>query len=377
MRARVEQLVTLAGSYVLRRPATTIAGARSALHPMLAVAAIPSALAWSAALATTGAAEALRIGVRVRRVPVLRPSRAIYATLDELAPVCTLISDTHLVAPGRTPCELEEDRGQWPYPMLPTRHTLIAALRKVLRHVAKHAPSTVLWCGDEVDSGDDAEWDAWTEVVDSVPGLSHRLIPGNHDISFNRPFEHDFALTRRALRERAFRDHALAPFPLVDTIASARGQVTTVLLDSCRHPSTHVLSNAVGSFGTAQLAELERVLGRVRGPLLVATHHHVWRDARFLQPETWYETAIDADLLVAILARYRARDPRNHVLVCHGHRHIAGAGTVGEDIHVVALPSTTLGDKPEGKLDAVLRYTIAGIRSDGSWGVAVREVGVH
>jgi len=380
LRARIESLVTLAGSYVLRRPATTIAGARAGLPPVLALSAIPSALLWGAALATTGGAQALRIGVRVRRVPVLRPSRAIFVDAHELAPVCTLISDTHLVAPGRTPCELEEDRAQWPYPTLPTRHSIIGALRRVLRHVAKHAPSTVLWCGDEVDTGDDAEWDAWAEVVDSVPGLSHRLLPGNHDICFNRPFEHDFALTRRALRERAFGDRAgaLNTFPLFDTIASARGQVTTVLLDSCRHPSTHVLSNAVGWFGAAQLAELERTLQRVRGPLLVATHHHVWRDARFLQPETWYETAIDADLLVAILARYRARGPRNHVLVCHGHRHIAGAGTVGDPaIQIVALPSTTLGDKPDGLLDAVLRYSIAGIRADGTWGVAVREVGVH
>lgn len=372
LRARVEQLVTLAGSYVLRRPATTLAGVPRALAPVM----VPGVLAWSTLLATTGAVAAARIGWRVRRAPVLRPSTAIFTDPSELAAVCTLVSDTHLVAPGRTPCELEEDPAQWPQPQLPTRYSLTVALRRVLRHVAKHAPSTVLWCGDQVDTGDDAEWAAWTEVVDSVPGLSHRLLPGNHDICFNRPFAHDFALTRRALRERAFADHALADFPLFDTIVSERGPVTTVLLDSCRLRSTHVLSNAVGEFGGAQLAELERLLAHVRGPLLVATHHHVWRDEHFLRPETWFETALDADDLVSIVSAYRRRAARNHVLVVHGHRHILGAGSAGE-IEIVALPSTTLGDKPRGVLDATLRYAIAGLRADGSWGVALREVGAH
>jgi hypothetical protein len=372
LRARVEQLVTLAGSYMLRRPATTLAGVPRVLFPVM----VPGALAWSALLAGTGAIAAARIGVRVRRAPVLQPSAQIFTDLRDLAPVCTLISDTHLVAPGRSPCELEEDPAQWPHGALPTRYSLMTALLRVLRHVAKHAPSTVLWCGDQVDTGDDAEWAAWTEVVDSMPGLSHRLLPGNHDICFNRPFQHDFALTRRGLRERAFADHALAEFPLFDTIVSERGPVTTVLIDSCRHPSTHVLSNAVGQFGTAQLAALERGLARVRGPVLVATHHHVWRDEHFLQPESWFETALDADELVAILSAYRKRGARNDVVVVHGHRHILGAGTAG-DIEIVALPSTTLGNKPRGVLDATLRYAIAGLRADGSWGVAMRQVGFH
>jgi hypothetical protein len=95
--------------------------------------------------------------------------------------------------------------------------------------------------------------------------------------------------------------------------------------------------------------------------------------AAIARPETWYETAIDADGLIDILAVYRARAAGNHVLVCHGHRHIRTAGLAG-GIPIVALPSTTLGDKPNGALDAVLRYAIAGLRADGSWGIAIREV---
>ncbi|HET9993127.1 MAG TPA: hypothetical protein VFQ65_31545, partial [Kofleriaceae bacterium] len=67
LRARVEQLVTLAGSYVLRRPATTLAAVPRVLAPAM----VPSALAWSTVLAATGAVAAARIGLRVRRAPVL------------------------------------------------------------------------------------------------------------------------------------------------------------------------------------------------------------------------------------------------------------------------------------------------------------------
>jgi len=67
-------------------------------------------------------------------------------------------------------------------------------------------------------------------------------------------------------------------------------------------------------------------------------------------------------------------------LVCHGHRHIMGAGAIGEldaEIQVVALPSTTLGDKSRGRLDGLLRYSVAGLRADGTWGVALVAVGDH
>jgi hypothetical protein len=46
------------------------------------------------------------------------------------------------------------------------------------------------------------------------------------------------------------------------------------------------------------------------------------------------------------------------------------------EISVIGLPSTTLGDKSiDGMLDGVLRYAVAGLRSDGSWAVALQSVG--
>lgn len=43
---------------------------------------------------------------------------------------------------------------------------------------------------------------------------------------------------------------------------------------------------------------------------------------------------------------------------------------------VVGLPSTTLGDKSTGEqLDGVMRYGVAGLRADHTWGVAIQDVG--
>ncbi|HEY5948414.1 MAG TPA: metallophosphoesterase, partial [Kofleriaceae bacterium] len=276
---------------------------------------------------------------------------------------------------------LEHEPEQWPWPVAPTRDHLVDGVRRLLFDIAQHGPRTVVWCGDEVDSGDPAEWRQWRTAVDAVPDLAHRVVPGNHDICFNRPFDEDYDLARRALRERAFQRHAgsLAEFPFVDTIIGDAGPITTVLLDSCRHRSTHVLSNAIGYFGDDQLASLAATLERTRGAVLCIAHHHVWRDETFMQPDEWYNTAVDADALAAILQRYRHRDPRNQVLVCHGHRHVLTPGWIGDPrapIAVVGLPSSTLGDKAgTGRLDGILRYGIAGLRSDGSWAVALRELG--
>jgi hypothetical protein len=346
-------LIALTASYVVRRPRAMLPAAQ---------------IAW-------------RVGMAVRNAPVLRPDAGVLARPDEIVPVCSLISDTHVVANGRSPCELEQEPEQWPWPIAPSREHIVDGIQRLLAHVRDHSPRTVIWCGDEVDSGDPAEWRQWRAAVDTVPELAHRVVPGNHDICFNRPFDEDYDLARRALRERAFDRFAgsLVEFPLVDTIIGDAGPVTIALLDSCRHRSTHVLSNAIGYFGDDQLALLARTLERVSGPVLCIAHHHVWRDATFMQPDEWYNTAADADQLARILQEYRRREARNQVLVCHGHRHALTTGWIGDPwapIALVGLPSSTLGDKAgTGCLDGILRYGVAGLRSDGSWGVALHEVG--
>src|SRR5262245_10631406 len=346
-------LVALSASYILRRPAA----------------------AWPAAKI------AFQVGMRARAAPVLRPDPSLLVEPEELVPVCSLVSDTHVVAPRKTPCELDHEPWQWPWGAMPTSDELTSGVQRILEHLARHAPRTVVWCGDEVDSGDPVEWRQWRSAIDAVPGLAHRIVPGNHDICFNRPFDEDYDLSRRVLRERAFQRHAgsLAEFPLVDMIIGDAGPITIALLDSCRHPSTHVLSNAIGYFGDDQLHALARTLDRTHGPVLCIAHHHVWRDERFMKPDEWYNTAVDADRLARILQCYRRRDPKNHVLVCHGHRHVLTAGWIGDPaapIAIVGLPSSTLGDKAgTGQLDGILRYGIAGLRADGSWAVALRDAG--
>ncbi|HEY5922988.1 MAG TPA: metallophosphoesterase [Kofleriaceae bacterium] len=346
-------LLALTASYVARRPRAAFPAAQ---------------IAW-------------RVGTQVRKAPILRVDRRLLAEPAELVPVVSLISDTHLVAAGRTPCELEQDPEQWPHPIAPTRDHLVDGVRRLLEHVADHSPRTVVWCGDEVDSGDPVEWRQWRIAVAAVPDLAHRVVPGNHDICFNRPFDEDYDLARRALREAAFQRNAgsLAEFPLVDTIIGDAGPITIILLDSCRHRSTHVLSNAIGYFGADQLASLARTLDRTSGPVLCIAHHHVWRDETFMKPDEWYNTAVDADVLAGILQHYRRRAAENHVMVCHGHRHVLTAGWIGDPkapIAIVGLPSSTLGDKAgTGRLDGILRYGVAGLRPDGSWAVALHEVG--
>jgi 3',5'-cyclic AMP phosphodiesterase CpdA len=344
-------LLALSASYALRRPASALPALRVAID----------------------------VGMRVRRAPVLRARPELFTAEDDLLPVCSLVSDTHVCAAGESPVELPHDPGQWPWARQPDADDIAGGLVQVLADVRRRAPQTVIWCGDEVDTGSPAEWALLRAVIDSVPQLTHWMVPGNHDICFNRPFVEDHDLSRRAERERAYREHAarVAEFPIADTIIGDAGPVTIILLDSCRHASTHVLSNAIGRFGDDQLAALERMLAAARGPVLVVAHHHVWRDAQFDQPEAWFNTAVDADRLAALLRAYSQRARKNQVLVCHGHRHAMTAGTIGDGVSVVGLPSTTLGDKSvTGQLDGVLRYTVAGLRLDGTgWGVAVREVG--
>jgi predicted phosphodiesterase len=339
-------LLALSASYALRKPTAAL--------PALRV--------------------AMKLAMRARSAPRLRRDRGLLASPDEIVPVVSLVSDTHLVAPRRSPCELDLEPEQW-LGALPTADELTPGLRRLLEHLARHAPRTVIWCGDVVDSGDPDEWRAWRDATRAVPGLAHRVAPGNHDICFNRPFDPDYDLARRAVRERTYQQHAgrLADFPVIDTIIGDAGPITIALLDSCRHRSTHVLSNAVGMFGDDQIAELARQLDKVHGPVLVATHHHVWRD-RFAEAQDLYNVAIDADALVDVLAAYSRRHRGNHAMIVHGHRHVLDAGWIG-DVAVVAMPSSTLGDKPTGVLDGIMRYGVAGLRRDGTWGVAFREVG--
>lgn len=311
----------------------------------------------------------------MRRAPVLRSNHVLLTT--DLTPVCSLVSDTHLTEPRYSPVELDHEPEQWPWGAVPTRDELSAGMRRVLDHLARHAPRTVVWCGDAVDSGQPAEWREWKRAVDAVPGLAHRLVPGNHDICFNRPFDEDYDLEWRMMRESSFQRHAgrLADFPIVDTIVGDAGPATIILLDSCRHRSTHVLSNAIGLFGDDQLADLQRILESTRGPVMCVAHHHVWRDSKFMQPDEWYNIAIDSDRFVGLLRAYRRRGQNNHVLVCNGHRHTLTAGSLGDGIAVLGMPSSTLGHKADGKLDGLMRYAVAGLRPDGGWGVRFEEVG--
>lgn len=118
MAHRAVTLGALSASYVLRRPLSLLYGLPAALRVPL----VPPVAAWTTLRAASGALEAVRIGVRARRAPVLQRSMAPLAAVSELAPACTLIADPHLVVPGQVPVELAHDpagscassTGTWP-----------------------------------------------------------------------------------------------------------------------------------------------------------------------------------------------------------------------------------------------------------------------
>lgn len=135
--------------------------------------------------------------------------------------------------------------------------------------------------------------------------------------------------------------HAL--FPCVVEVPGTRLQV--VVLDS-NVISDNITTNALGRIGDEQLAALAKVIDLLEAegtPFVIAMHHHValptrrragFRDAfenRVLACE-------DGAFLIAHLSGSRDR------VVFHGHRHVRYEQSVGEHVHIISAPSTTLGN---------------------------------
>ena len=99
---------------------------------------------------------ALDVGRRVRRAPILRSDTDRLSPARDLVEVCSLVSDTHVTARGRSPAEFSVDPGQWPLREAPSSDQLVAGLTRVLEDIAARSARTVVWCGDEVDTGEPA-----------------------------------------------------------------------------------------------------------------------------------------------------------------------------------------------------------------------------
>src|SRR5206468_3690316 len=106
-------LLTLGASFALRHPARIARDAFVALPLPVALAVMPAAAAWSTLVTARALAAAIRIGHRVRSAPILRPHRGLVVSPGEIAPLCSLVSDTHVTAGRRPPAELALDLGQW------------------------------------------------------------------------------------------------------------------------------------------------------------------------------------------------------------------------------------------------------------------------
>jgi hypothetical protein len=165
-------------------------------------------------------------------------------------------------------------------------------------------------------------------------------------------------------------------FPCVVTVPGTPLRI--VVLDS-NVASDNTVSNAMGMIGMPGLLKLGMILKLLddKGePCLIALHHHVALPRRAAERladrvQARFMACADAAKLVSVLEGGRER------VVLHGHRHVKYEASLGEHIHILSAPSTTLGNEwaprsAPGSTSA--GFTIVEVGWSGT-GVAVR--GLH
>lgn len=133
-------------------------------------------------------------------------------------------------------------------------------------------------------------------------------------------------------------------FPCVVTVPGTPLRV--VVLDS-NIASDNTATNAMGMIGAPGLLKLRMILKRLDDqgePCLIALHHHVALPRRvgerlIERMQARFMACEDAAELVGALDGKRER------VVLHGHRHVKYEASLGERIHLVSAPSTTLGNE--------------------------------
>lgn len=340
------------------------------------------------------------------------------------------LTDLHITE--GTPYELLVDPAGFAAARAPTCEQIDARLASVLAEIPGHNPLAIAVTGDITDSGDEEEWKRfgaiWIKQFGQNSSIPLWLVPGNHDISFNRGERPDPSgaakrekewryLTAEAIARGkltidsigrvadsgAIEIRPLKPrmqnlinqliasgarpvesdgeFPRIDSLDLQGTSVNVITLNSCTYDSHFVLSNAIGKLGSNQLNLLREHLNKLNGPLLVLLHHHLALQhgrislSRPLQSaQELMKLPVDARELASILGQYARSD---HVLVLHGHQHENLRFYIddpeGGRVHVFGLASSTLGcvelDPVTGRhaLDGRLRIGLIGFDPDAGW----------
>lgn len=311
------------------------------------------------------------------------------------------LTDLHVTE--STPYELLVNADAFDGPQPPDCDEIDVRLASVLRAASAQSPLAIAVTGDITDSGEEGEWRRVAEVWNRE--FPHRgspplwVVPGNHDISFNRGEKPDPSGFARMDREFFYHyaesvatgyelTGSIEQFPRVGRIEGQDTAINVVSLNSCNYNSHFILSNAIGKLGSDQLTLLGEQLKNLRGPLLVLLHHHL-----AIQPErltlshpvdSALELAklpVDALELTHILLGYAKS---NDVLVLHGHQHenlrFYVEDKSGTRVHIFGLASSTMGcvqfNETSGRhaLDGVMRIGLVGWNPDTGWQAEVKEV---
>lgn len=309
-----------------------------------------------------------------------------------------LIQLTDLHVTEGTPYELKVDPAAFtPEEPVPSGAALHQRVLRVVSEAARRQPACVAVTGDITDCGSRAEWqrfrDIWRTVFPPGAELQVAMVPGNHDVSFNKCEAPDPSGRQKSEMEARFSriEHELCrstgtqghfhDFPVLQTVERHDDPVHMLSLNSCRYDSHFILSNAVGRLGRDQLESLRLVLGTLSGPVVVLLHHHLalqpgrlsWRNP-FNSALELMKMPLDARELVELLSAYARQHP---VLVIHGHQHenlrFIVDGEAGGPVHVFGLASSTLGhvDLAVGKghaaLDGRLRIGLIDFEKSVGW----------
>jgi hypothetical protein len=207
---------------------------------------------------------------RIMFAPTLLPAQ--FDTPSGESPILCQLTDLHLTLDEKKPEELQSGATGWPDTQEPHGAEIVARAAAALRYARSLSPVAILVSGDVTDSGDEKEWQQWVNCCRTTgpwtddPQLI--VLPGNHDITFNRPEKPDPSLAllkkRRQLYEKSVMQiSGSINFPDLHPFRHGESIGHILCLDSNNYPSRHGISGALGLLGRKQLDDVDLLLNKI------------------------------------------------------------------------------------------------------------------